>query len=130
MVNATLQTFSGSHYEIGVQQGQATRGLLQKALAQIRDLEVLKQMKPRLLPTPVFLALARRRADKLLRNDIFENYPKQAQRLKGIAEGVGVSISTIFVYAINRATDRAEEQIKLSSPSVHKFRISPRTNLN
>jgi isopenicillin-N N-acyltransferase-like protein len=96
LVNATLQTFSGSHYEIGVQQGQATRGLLQKALAQIQDFEVLKQMKPRLLPAPVFLALAKRRANKLFRNDIFENYPKQAQRLKGIAEGVGVSISTIL----------------------------------
>jgi predicted choloylglycine hydrolase len=31
-----------------------------------------------------------------LKNDVFEYYPKQAQRLSGIAEGAEVSLSTIF----------------------------------
>jgi len=95
-VNVTLQTFSGSHHEIGVQQGQAVRELLQKTLGQIQNFEALRQVKPKLLPASLFLALAKRRADKLFRNDTFEHYPKQAQRLRGIAEGAGVGISTIL----------------------------------
>ena len=97
MVNVVLQAFSGSHYEIGVQQGQAVRELLQKTLRQIQNFEALKQMKSKLLPTPLFLALAKRRADKLFRKDIFDHYPKQAQRLRGLADGAEVSISTILL---------------------------------
>jgi len=45
---------------------------------------------------PLFLSLARRRTTKLLENDIFQYYPKQAERLKGIAEGAGVDMSWAF----------------------------------
>lgn len=51
-------------------------------------------MKPRFLPSSLFMALGKRRATKLLRNDIFENYPEQAQRLKGITDGAGIDMPT------------------------------------
>ena len=96
MTNIALQTFSGSHHEIGVQQGKAVRELIQQVLEQIPSFEDIKLMKPRLLPTSLFLALAKRRAAKLLRNDIFECYPEQAERLRGIAEGAGIDVPTIL----------------------------------
>jgi predicted choloylglycine hydrolase len=81
---------------VGVQQGRAGRQQIREALEKIPNYEFVKLMKPRLLPTSLFIALAKRRAEKLLKNDVFEYYPKQAQRLNGIAEGAEISLSTIF----------------------------------
>ncbi|MBN1682126.1 hypothetical protein JW865_01065 [Candidatus Bathyarchaeota archaeon] len=53
-------------------------------------------MKPRLMPTSIFMQLARNQATKTLKNDIFQYYPKQAERLLGIADGAGVDLSWIF----------------------------------
>jgi predicted choloylglycine hydrolase len=92
----TLQTFSGTHYEIGVQQGQAVRELLHNVLEQIPNLEAVKLVKPSLLPTSLFLALAKRRGSKLLKRDIFRYYPKQVQRLRGIAKGTGINLPTVL----------------------------------
>jgi predicted choloylglycine hydrolase len=97
MSAVTSQVFSGSHYETGVQQGRFVSGLVRKALEQIPHFETIKLIKPRLLPTSLFLTLAKRRAAKLLTNDIFENYPKQAERLKGIAEGAGIDMPTALL---------------------------------
>jgi hypothetical protein len=58
--------------------------------------EFVELMKPHLLPTSLFISLAKRRAERLLKNDVFEYYPKQAQRLSGIAEGAKISLSTVF----------------------------------
>lgn len=82
---------------MGVQQGRTVRELLQEALEQIPNIEAMKLMKPPLLPTSLFLALAKRRATKLMKNDIFQYYPKQAERLKGIAEGAGIDLSTVLL---------------------------------
>jgi len=91
-----LETFSGSHYEIGVQQGRALGELIHEGLRRVPDFEALKFMKPRLLPTFLFLRLAKRRAAKLLKDDIFRHYPKQAERLRGIGEGADVDMSTLL----------------------------------
>ena len=97
MPAVTSQVFSGSHYEIGIQQGRAVSRSIQKALAEIPHFEAVKLMKPRLLPASLFLMLAKRRATKLLTNDVFEHYPKQAQRLKGIVEGAGIDMPTALL---------------------------------
>lgn len=98
MSNLVLHSFSGSHYELGLQQGEAVRGLVQEGLRIIPDIELVKLMKPRLLPTFLFLMLAKRKAARLLRNDVFELYPKQAQRLKGIADGAEIDLDTAFFF--------------------------------
>jgi hypothetical protein len=87
---------TGSHHEIGVQQGQAGRQQIDEAMERIPNYDFVRLMKPGLLPSLLFITLAKRRAERLLRNDVFEYYPKQAQRMKGIAEGAEVSLSTIF----------------------------------
>jgi len=53
-------------------------------------------MKPRLLPTSLFLTLARRRATGLLKDDISEYYPRQLDYLRGIAEGAGIDLPIAF----------------------------------
>jgi len=96
MTKVELHTFSGDDREIGVQQGRAVRGLIFDAIERIRTSEAVRLMKPELLPAPLFLMMARRRAAKLLKGDIFGYYPRQAQRLEGIAEGAGIDLSTIL----------------------------------
>ena len=97
MTDIKLHIFSGSHYGVGVQQGQAARSLIHEALNRIPSFEFMKLMKPRLLPTSIFLALAKRRAAKLLANDILRFYPKQTQRLEGVAEGAELDVSTLLL---------------------------------
>jgi hypothetical protein len=90
--------FSGSDYEIGFQQGQSNREAIQKALEAIFNLDLVKQSKPKLVPKSLFVMLAKRRADKMLRKDLFRLYPKQAERIRGIADGAAVDIpSLLFV---------------------------------
>lgn len=96
LTTVALQKFSGSHYEIGVQQGRAVQQSMREALDRIPNFEMMKLMKPSFVPTSLFLALAKRRAARLLRNDVFECYPKQAERLKGCAEGAGLDMNTLL----------------------------------
>jgi predicted choloylglycine hydrolase len=79
-----------------MQQGQTLRAQIRALREDIRTLDAVKTMKPRLMPVFLFLAMAKRRASKLLAEDIFEYYPRQAQRLKGIAEGAGLDLSTVL----------------------------------
>lgn len=97
MSEIKLESFSGTHHEIGVQQGEAVRGSINHLLRLIPDLESFKSLKPRLMPTTLFLALAKRRAVKMLKNDMFRYYPRQAQRLRGISEGSGVDLPPLML---------------------------------
>jgi hypothetical protein len=74
-----LFSFSGSHYEIGYQQGKSLRELIYEGVQLISSSEAFKMMKPRFLPFFMFLALAKRRACKLMEGDISEYYPEQAE---------------------------------------------------
>ena len=58
--------------------------------------EPVKKNKPKLLPMSLFYSMAKRRADNMLRGDIFKYYPKQAQRMQGIADGAGVGLPSIL----------------------------------
>ncbi len=88
--------FSGSDYEIGFQQGQSNREAIQKALETVFNSDLIKQSKPKSLPKSLFVMLAKRRADKLLRKDLFCFYPKQAERIRGISEGAEVDVSSLL----------------------------------
>jgi hypothetical protein len=67
-------------------------------------------MKPRLLPTSLFLALAKRGSAKLLRKDILEFYPRQAQRTEGIAEGPEIDMISYHVPACTSLWFSAENK--------------------
>ena len=88
--------FSGNDYEIGFQQGQSNREAIQKGLEVIFNLDLVKRSKPKLVTKSLFVMLAKRRADKLLRKDLFSLHPKHAERIRGIAEGAEVDVSSVL----------------------------------
>jgi predicted choloylglycine hydrolase len=88
--------FSGSDYEIGLQQGQSNREAIHKAIEAVFNLKQVEQSKPKLVPKSLFVMLAKRRADKMLREDLFNFYPKQGERIRGIAEGAAVDVSSLL----------------------------------
>jgi predicted choloylglycine hydrolase len=92
-----METFSGSHSEIGVQQGEAVRGLLSQLMQVLPELDAFRRMKPKLLPTSLFLSLAKRRAADLLEEDIAQIYPSQAERMRGISEGCGMDLPMLML---------------------------------
>lgn len=91
-----MERFSGTHYKIGVQQGEAVREVMEQLIRLIPDLEVVRSSKPRLVPTFLFLVLAKRRATSLLKDDILQFYPEQAERLRGVSEGAGMDLPTLL----------------------------------
>jgi len=88
--------FSGSDYEIGFQQGQSNREAIHKGIEEVFSLDLVNQSKPKLLPKSLFVMLAKRRADKLLKKDLFSLYPKHAERIRGIAEGAEIDVSSLL----------------------------------
>jgi predicted choloylglycine hydrolase len=92
-----MKAFSGSHHEIGIQQGEAVRGLLSQLMQVLPELDAFRRMKPMLLPTSLFLSFAKRRAADLLEEDIFQIYPNQAERMRGISEGCGMDLPMLML---------------------------------
>ncbi len=88
--------FAGSHYEVGLQQGRSLRESMSRGLRAILASELIKSSKPRLVPMSLYYSLAKRRANHMLREDIFKYHPKQAERMQGIADGSGFDLSTIL----------------------------------
>ncbi len=88
--------FSGSDYEIGFQQGQSKREAIQKAIEAIFNVKQVTENKPKWLPKSLFVRLAKRRADKMLRKDLFTYFPKQAERIRGIAKGAEADVSSLL----------------------------------
>ena len=90
--------FKGSPHEIGVQQGTYYRDLIREATVRISRAATFRAAKPWYLPTPLFYSLAKRRASKLLREDVYAHYPERAEQLEGVAEGAGVDLSTALFF--------------------------------
>jgi len=91
-----LHVFSGNHYEMGIQQGRATRGMLRRGFSSLPFFDSVKLFKPRLIPTRLFLWLAKRKAVKLMGKDLPRYYPKQVERTRGISEGGEVDMPTLL----------------------------------
>jgi predicted choloylglycine hydrolase len=90
--------FKGSPFEIGVQQGMYYRDLMHEATVRVTKAATFRAAKPWYLPTPLFYSLAKRRASKLLKDDVYRYYPERAEQLEGVAEGAGVDLSTALFY--------------------------------
>ncbi len=53
--------------------------------------------RPRWMPMSLFLSVAKGRAKRLIREDMERYYPRQMERLEGIAEGAGIDKSWAFL---------------------------------
>ncbi len=96
MASIAFGHFTGNHFEIGTQQGRTMRNLLLRMIEEIPNYEEVKILKPRYVPSSLFLWMAKRRAMGLLRDDVAQLYPEQAQRMEGIAVGAGVDMATLY----------------------------------
>jgi predicted choloylglycine hydrolase len=92
-----MEDFSGSHHEIGIQQGEAIHDLMNRLMRVLPELDAFRRMKPKLLPTSLFLSFAKRRAADLLEEDIFEIYPSQGERMRGMSEGCGMDLPMLML---------------------------------
>ncbi len=99
--NVNLLQLKGTHHEIGLKQGQAIRADISKFLREMPNIRAFTMMKPKLIPTSLYLYLGKRRATKLLLNDITQHQPKQMERLRGISEGAELNIpTTLFLQSL------------------------------
>ncbi|MHA1822024.1 MAG: hypothetical protein ACTSVC_16240, partial [Promethearchaeota archaeon] len=82
-----FEIFKGTHYEMGIKQGQIYAENLKHGLEIIRNHEGINQLRPKIMPKGLFLKLASKKALKTMEK-LFEKYiPNQAERINGIAEG-------------------------------------------
>ncbi len=92
-----LYEFTGSHYEMGYQQGDTFKTNLHKAISMFKNLEEVKSLKPRLIPTGLFMKLASKKAISVFKPIFEKNCPNQVERVKGLAEGSELSEKLIYL---------------------------------
>lgn len=107
--------FSGSHYQMGKQQGRAFKANLKAAFDEFKKIPAVQMMKPRFLPTSLFFKIASSKAYKGL-NEIFEKHlPHHCERISGIAEGADISEKMIYLLA---STELILAERKYEIPSI------------
>jgi len=88
---------SGAPFETGLAQGMALRERIRLARAELRLLEAFRNEQPRWMPYPLFLAYAERKVAALVRPGVIARFPDAHEQLRGIAEGAGVSINSLYL---------------------------------
>lgn len=92
-----LVRVAGTHREMGRAQGLALASGVRAAERTLRAAEAFRLLKPRLLPGPIFAAIASRRAQALLEGPVARHRPEQHERMLGLAEGAGVHPRTVYL---------------------------------
>lgn len=85
----------GDPREMGFVQGQALRVKIDATRRCLRDLDAFRLVQPWWLPYPGFLALAERKAGRVLVPALECLDPGMLARLRGIAEGAGTSLGAL-----------------------------------
>ena len=96
-----IYNFSGSHYEMGFQQGKIFAGFAQNLVDMFKNLEEIQGLKPEPIPTDVFLKYASKKAFRTLNKMLQKLAPNQAERIKGMAEGSGLDEKLLYLYPYN-----------------------------
>ncbi|MEX2684198.1 MAG: C45 family autoproteolytic acyltransferase/hydrolase [Candidatus Sigynarchaeota archaeon] len=93
------QRFVGTHLDMGRQQGKAYAEAMHGGLESFKGLEVLRSMKPRLIPAGYFLWIAGGMAKRFL-EPIYARYaPRLRDRIKGIAIGAGINERHVWFFS-------------------------------
>jgi predicted choloylglycine hydrolase len=94
-----IYEFSGTHYELGFQQGKVFAEFAEKLVEMFKNLEEIQSLKPEPIPIDAFLKFASKKAYRSL-NKILNKYaPNQAERIKGIAEGSGLDEKIMYLFS-------------------------------
>ncbi len=89
--------FSGSHYEMGFQQGQTFKQSLIEAFKAFKNYPDISKMRPKLVPQGLFFQLAARKSRKWFQPTLEKLAPNQAERIRGISDGSGISQNLIYL---------------------------------
>ncbi|TFG19274.1 MAG: hypothetical protein EU530_06745 [Promethearchaeota archaeon] len=89
--------FSGSHYEMGFQQGQIFRESLVKAFDAFKNYPDIRKLRPKLIPQGIFFLLAAKKSRKWFEPTLRKLAPNQAERIHGISDGSGISQNLIYL---------------------------------
>lgn len=88
---------SGDHYEMGLEYGRMLRERINKMKENLADMGMIKVMRPKFVPKKWVLNTLKKDTEKLMKNDILKYYPRQWERLEGIADGAGIETSMIIL---------------------------------
>ena len=94
----------GTHYEMGVQQGKAARELIVRGKALLREFLRRSPNVPRFAPLSLVLRLAAARYGRKVLRTLELQAAEQYQRLVGIAEGCGETLSAL-VFRVDGDSD-------------------------
>ena len=84
-----IETFSGTHYEMGFQQGKAYKQSLFDGIQTVQKQPEFLMLKPKWLPKGLFFTIAKNKAIGYAKPIIEKYAPNQAERVRGIADGSG-----------------------------------------
>jgi predicted choloylglycine hydrolase len=87
----------GDNYEMGVQYGRVIKDKIHKMLENLPEMGMIKVMRPKIVPAKWFLNTLKKDTEKLMKNDILKYYPRQGERLRGIADGAKVELSMLML---------------------------------
>ncbi len=87
----------GTPYEMGRAQGAALRKKIQGGRRDLKLLEAFRNEQPRWMPYPLFLSYAERKVAALIGPEITSAFPQMCERIRGIAEGAGISLKALFL---------------------------------
>ncbi len=92
-----IHHFSGSHYDMGFQQGERFKESLVEAFKAFKDYPDISKMRPKLVPSGIFFQLAARKSRKWFQPTLEKLAPNQAKRIRGISDGSSVSQNLIYL---------------------------------
>lgn len=95
MIEKILVT--GDHYEMGLGYGRTLKQHIKKMMENLADMGMIMVMRPKIVPKKWFLNTLKKDTEKLMKDDILKYYPRQWERLKGIADGAGIELSMIIL---------------------------------
>src|SRR5262245_22184305 len=88
---------SGTHAQMGYEQGQRMQAKILAARNALERLESFRLEQPWWLPFRAFRRVAESRAERILSEQLEQQFPSCHARLRAIAEGAGVSYSVIYL---------------------------------
>lgn len=92
-----FHNFAGSHYEMGLQQGEIFAENYKAGFETFKYHEGMNNMRPKWIPRGLFFLIARYKAFKDL-SGLFERYtPNQYERIRGMVDGSGLPEKLIYL---------------------------------
>ncbi len=87
----------GTYYEMGYQQGEKFQFSIKTSFNKLINSEVIKILKPKLLPRKIFSYLLKKEVLKKWQKPIEVLLPEYSQRIKGLSDGAKTKLQELYV---------------------------------